>query len=99
MPVSAARSRVGIEAKANAKILEGLLEGMRVCHTDGTPHSRSDHLRCSAIAELRPRLFLGVAAADTWRLFTVAERHGRAVLGDELPDLDGLRFLAISEPA
>ena len=70
MPVTAARSRVGIEAKATAKMLDKLLEGMRACHADGAPHSRTDHVKCSAIAELRPRLFLGVAAAETWRLFT-----------------------------
>lgn len=89
----------GVEAKATAKMLDRLLEGMRACHTDGAPHSRTDHVKCSAIAVVRPRLFLGVAAAETWRLFTVVERNGRAVLGDELPDLDRLRFVAMSEPA
>src|SRR4051812_14249169 len=91
------RTRPGV--RANAKMLERLLEGMRACHRDGTPHNRSDHVKCAAIAALRPRLFLGVAAAETWRPFTVVERHGRAVLGDELPHLDGLRFLAMTEPA
>jgi hypothetical protein len=99
MPVQAARSRVGVEAKATPRMLEKLLAGMRACQTDRTRHSRSDHVKCSAIAVLRPRLFLGVAAAETWRLFNVVERDGRAVLGDELPDLDRLRFAAASEPA
>jgi len=92
MPVAAARSRVGVEAKASAKTLDKLLEGMRACHMRGTPHSRSDHVKCLAIDALRPRLFLGVAAAETWRLFAVVERDGRAVLGDELPGLEDLRF-------
>ena len=99
MPVQAARSHVGIEAKATPRALEKLLAGMRACQTDGTPHSRTDHVKCSAIAVLRPRLFLGVAAAETWRLFDVVERDGRAALGDELPDLDRLRFAPMSEPA
>lgn len=94
MPLAAARSRVGVEAKATAKMLDKLLAGMRACHADGAPHVRTDHVKCSAIAVLRPRLFLGVAAAETWRLFTVVESSGRAVLGDELPDLDGLHFSA-----
>ena len=99
MPVQAARSHAGVEAKATPRMLEKLLAGMRACQTDGTPHSRSDHVKCSAIAVLRPRLFLGVAATETWRLFNVVERDGRAVLGDELPDLDRLRFAAMSERA
>jgi hypothetical protein len=92
VPLPAARSRVGVEIKATAEKLDKLLAGMRACCADGAPHSRSDHVKCSAIAVLRPRLFLGVAAAETWRLFRVVERRGRAVLGDELPDLNGLHF-------
>ena len=94
MPLSAARSRVGVEAKETAKKLDQLLAGMRACHADGAPHGKSNHVKCSAIDVLRPPLFLGVAAAETWRLFTVVEHRGRAVLGDELPDLDGLYFSA-----
>lgn len=75
------------------------LDGMRACHAEGAAHGRSDHVKCSAIAELRPDLFLGVAAGETWRLFTVVEENGRAVLGDELPDLDGLHFLPGTRPA
>jgi hypothetical protein len=37
-----------------------------------------------------------VAAAETWRLFTVVERHGRATLGDELPNLERLQFSSLS---
>ena len=70
MPLAAARSRVGVEARAAAKMLDKLLAGMRACHADGAPHIKSDHVKCTAIAVLRPRLFLGVAAAETWRLFT-----------------------------
>ncbi len=92
MTVTAMRSRVGIEAKASAKMLDKLLEGMRACQTINTPHSSSDHAKCSALAELQPQLFLGVAAG-TWRLFTVIERDGRAVLGDELNSLDRLHFV------
>jgi len=99
MPLAAARSRVGIEAKANAKVLDKLLRGMRACQANSTPHSVTDHVKCSAIAVLHPRLFLGVAAVETWRLFTVVECEGRPVLGDELADLDVVRFSAMSEPA
>ena len=94
LSLGAARSRVAVEAKATAKMLDKLLAGMRVCHADGALHIRTDHVKCSAIAVLRPRLFLGVAAAETWRLFAVVERRCRAVLSDELPDLGGLHFTA-----
>jgi hypothetical protein len=94
LPLEAARSRVGVEAKATAKMLDELLAGMRACHADGTSHMKTDHVKCSAIAVLRPRLFLGVAAAETWRLFAVVERSGRAGLGEELPNLDDLYFTA-----
>jgi hypothetical protein len=83
MPLPAARSRVGVEAKETAEKLDKLLAGMRACHADGAPHGKSNHVKCSAIDVLRPRLFLGVAAAGTWRLFTVVDHRGRAVLGDE----------------
>jgi hypothetical protein len=92
MPVAGARSRVGIEAKATAKMLDKLLQGIRACHVEGRSHDRSDHVKCSAIVVLRPPLFLGVAASETWRLFTVVDCDGRAVLGDELPDLKRLHF-------
>ena len=39
----------------------------------------------------RPRLFLGVAAGEDWRLFDVEEGEGRVVLG-EPRDLDWLHF-------
>jgi hypothetical protein len=92
MSLETAGTRVAVEAKAKPMMLARLLEGMRACQTDGTPHGKSDHVKCAAIAELRPRLFLGVSAGGTWRLFTVVDREGRAVLGGELPDLDRLRF-------
>jgi hypothetical protein len=94
MTITAARSHVGVEAKANVKLLGKLVDEMRACQTASVPRVHSQHKKCLAIAELRPRLFLGVAAAETWRLFTVVEREGRAVLGDELPDLDDLHFSA-----
>jgi hypothetical protein len=99
MTVTAARSRVGIEAKANAKLLSKLLDELRACQTASVPRSHSQHKKCLAIAGLQPRFFLGVAAAQTWRLFTVVERGGRAVLGDELPNLDDLHFSSMSELA
>lgn len=92
MAIAAARPRVGVEAKATSKLLDKLLDGMHACQASGAPHSASDHKKCLAIAELQPRLFLGVTAGENWRLFTVVQRDGRAVLGDELPDLDGLHF-------
>ncbi|HWB23341.1 MAG TPA: hypothetical protein VG652_10680 [Gaiellaceae bacterium] len=100
MPITAVRPRVGVEAKADAKLLGKLFDGMRACQASGAPHPvTSDHKKCLAIAELQPRLFLGVAAGDTWRLFTVVERDGRAVLGDELPDLNDLHFSPKAKPA
>ena len=78
MALETAGARVGVETKATARLLDRLLAGMRACQTDGTSHSRTDHVKCRAIAELRPRLFLGVRAGNTWRLFTVADRGGRA---------------------
>jgi hypothetical protein len=95
MPITAVRPRVGVEAKANAKLLDKLLRGMRGCQESGAAHAASDHKKCLAIAQLRPRLFLGVAAGEVWRLFTVVEPDGGAVLGDELPDLVGLHFCSI----
>jgi hypothetical protein len=91
MTVDAARSRVAVEAKATAKMVDKLLQGIRACQTTGAAHHPSDHVKCSVIRELRPQLFLGVAAG-TWRLFDVVEREGLAVLGDELPNLDELYF-------
>jgi hypothetical protein len=88
MPIAAARSRVGVEAKADKRRLDKLVEQMRAC--EAAVHA--EHNKCRALQIFRPQLFLGVAAAETWRLFRVAERDGRAVLGDELPDLDRLYF-------
>jgi hypothetical protein len=93
MAMTAAQSRVASEATATATMLDKLLQGMRACQTHGVPHGRSDHVKCSAIAVIRPRFFLGVAAG-TWRLFTVVERDGQAVLGDELASLDDLYFIS-----
>jgi hypothetical protein len=93
MPISAARSRVGVEVKAHADVVDKLLQRMQACQM-GHPvrgHSVSDHKKCRAIEVLRPSLVLGVAAAETWRVFTVDERDGRAVLG-EPRDLDCLHF-------
>ena len=92
MTVTGARARVGVEAKATAKQLDKLLDGMRACQTSSAPHSGTDHKKCLAIVELQPRLFLGVAAGEIWRLSTVVERQGRSVLGDELADLRCLHF-------
>jgi len=95
MRITAVRPRVGVEAKADAKLLTKLFDGMRACQASGAPHGASDHKKCLAIAQLRPRLFLGIAAGEAWRVFMVVERDGCAVLGDELPDLVGLHFSSI----
>jgi hypothetical protein len=91
MPITAARPRIGVEAKARAEQLGKLLDGMQACQPSRVTHHKSDHAKCLAIEELQPRLFLGIAA-NTWRLFTVVERNRRSVLGDELPDLKNLHF-------
>jgi hypothetical protein len=90
MRLEEARSRVVVETKATAKLLQHLLREIRACQTTGHP----EHKKCVALQVLRPQLFLAVAASATWRLFTVDDREGRAVLGDELPDLEALRFSA-----
>jgi len=93
MQLTAARPRVGVEAKATSDQLEHLLQGMRRCEGDlGRGHTKSDHSKCRAIEVLQPRFFLGVAAGETWRLLPVVERNGRSVLGGELPGLDDLHF-------
>ena len=92
MTLAATRSRVGIEAKATARLLGKLLDEMRGCRAASAPSLHSEHKKCLAIDALRPRLFLGVAAGETWRLFAVVEHEGRAALGDELSNLDGLHF-------
>jgi hypothetical protein len=96
MPLETTATRVGVEAKATATLLDSLLSGMRACQEDGVPHPRTDHVKCCAIAKLRPRLFLGVAAGNHWRLFRVVDRNGRAVLGEELADLDELNFIQMN---
>jgi hypothetical protein len=88
MTIATLRSRAGVEAKANKNLLDKLFQEMRACQMG----SHSQHNKCLAIDAFRVDLFLGVAAGETWRLFSVAERNGRAVLGDELPDLDRLHF-------
>jgi hypothetical protein len=79
---------VAVETKATPKFLDRLLREMRACRAT----SHAEHEKCLALQVLRPRLFLAVAASETWRLCTVIERDGRAVLGDELPDLQRLQF-------
>lgn len=99
MTITAAHPRIAVEAKADAKLLGKLINEMRTCQAADASGGHQEHNKCIAIAELRPRLFLGVAAGETWRLFTVADRGGRAVLGDELPDLDALHFSSTTEHA
>jgi hypothetical protein len=72
-------------------VLEDLLGEISGCRDDGTPHG-PEHAKCKAIAAIKPELFLGIAAHKTWRLFTVDHVDGRAVLGDELRDLERLAF-------
>src|SRR5262249_46794016 len=98
MTVTGARPRVAVEAKADASLLGKLIDEMRTCLDADAPGDHTEHNKCRAIAELQPKFFLGVAAGEPWRLFTVVDRDGRAVLGDELPDLDGLNFLS-TKPA
>jgi hypothetical protein len=95
--IAAARSQlrveVGVEVKATKRLLEKLVSGMQSCQGESQgSHSDKDHKKCLAIEVFRPRLFLGVAASETWRLFPIVERDGRAVLGDELRGLDDLHF-------
>jgi hypothetical protein len=92
MTIDEARSRLAVEVKADAKLLGKLLDRMRARQAADAAIPHTNHASCLAIAELRPPLFLAVAANETWRLFNVVERDGRAVLGDELPDLDRLQF-------
>jgi hypothetical protein len=86
------RSRVVGDAKAHPKELESLIREMRECRAGGGSIEHQEHAKCRGLAVLRPPLFLGVAADQTWRLFTVEVEDGRSVLGDELPDLDRLHY-------
>lgn len=88
MPLWATRSCVAVETKATPKLLERMLREMHACQAA----SHKEHEKCLALQVIRPRLFLAVAAMETWRLWTVVDRGGRAVLGDELPDLESLHF-------
>lgn len=88
MRLDEARSGVVVETKATARLLQHLLREMHACRTTGHP----EHDKCVALQVLRPRFFLAVAASETWRLFTVVDRDGRAVLGEELRELEHLRF-------
>lgn len=88
MRLDEARSRVVVETKATGRLLQHLLREMRGCRATGHP----EHDKCVALQVLRPRFFLAVAASETWRLFTVVDREGRAVLGEELRDLEYVRF-------
>lgn len=91
MTPSEVRSRVVVEVKATAAMLADLVEEMRSCRDNRTPHG-SEHAKCKAIAVIAPELFLGIAADENWRLFSIDHAEGRAVLGDELPDLGQLKF-------
>lgn len=96
MTASTARSRVGVEVKADLAGLERLLNAMRDCQegrigADDPRHQR-DHKKCHALDVLRPRLFLAVAAGETWRLLRVIDQNGRAVFGGELRTLEELCF-------
>jgi hypothetical protein len=95
MTLEAARSRVGVEAKADERGLARLIERIRECQqgriSPDDPRHADDHKKCNAIHVLRPRFFLGVAAAETWRVFDVIDRDGRASLGEELPSPECLR--------
>lgn len=89
MTLAAARSRICVEAKADARLLNKLLEGMQACRGDGD--RTHEHNKCRALEVFRPLFFLGVAASETWRLFRVDERNGRAVLAERC-DLGYLQF-------
>jgi hypothetical protein len=94
MSVSVMHSRVVGEVKRNSAEVEKLIQEMRVCQSAcESNRSHDEHNKCRAIAALRPRFFLAVGAAETWRLFRVAELGGQAALADEVtPDLSDLRF-------
>lgn len=94
MSLSATGSRVAVETKATLTLLGRLLREMRSCQ--GTGHA--EHEKCLALQVFRPRLFLAVAASEAWRLYTVGEREGRAVLGEELRDLQSLHFRSSASP-
>lgn len=94
MSREAVRSRVAVEAKDTAEKLDRMLANIRACQKGGMlrSHPPTEHKKCLAIEVLRPRFFLGVAAGETWRLFSVQEVSGHAALGEELADLDALHF-------
>jgi hypothetical protein len=92
MTITAGQPRVAVEIKADAKLLDKLFAEIVACQTATAPIVHTEHNKCRAIAELQARLFLGVAAGETWRLFTVIEHDGRTVLGNELADLNDLHF-------
>lgn len=86
------RTRVAIEVKADGASLSKLLHGMQVCQGESQGlHEDTDHKKCLALQAFRPELFLGVAAGETWRVFGVEQRDGRAVVGAPR-DLDCLNF-------
>jgi hypothetical protein len=93
MSLASARSRVAMEAKATAKMLEELVQEMQACPTGSIRADHSQHSKCRALEVLRPRLFLSVAAGETWHLFNVRDVDGRAVLGDEVSNFDDLYFV------
>jgi hypothetical protein len=89
MTKSAARACVVVEAKADKRELDKLIDEMRACQAG----SHKQHNKCEALRVFQPELFLGVAAGEDWRLFPVIRRDGRVRLGKEpLPNLDRLYF-------
>jgi len=88
MTLAAARSRIGVEAKADRKELARLIEKMRDCQKNrldpDDPRHADDHKKCNGIDVLRPSFFVGIAAGETWRVFPVVERGGHAVFDNEV---------------
>jgi hypothetical protein len=91
MEIAAARPRVGVEAKATSRSLDKLRREMEDCR--GMTHG--EHRKCLGLEVFRPRLFLGVAAHEDWRLFPVEQSAGRVVWEKQLPDPDLLYFDAV----
>jgi hypothetical protein len=86
------RPLVVAEVKRNSALVDDLIEKMRTCWPDSyRPHD--EHNKCLAIDALRPRYFLAIGAAETWRLFDIKKADGHLILGNELsPDLSALYF-------
>lgn len=88
MTKSAARSCVVVEAKADTRALDLLIDEMRACQGE----SHGQHNKCEALNVFQPRFFLGVAAGEDWRLFPVVTRGGRKVLGKKPLPLNRLQY-------